>query len=141
MAYYKSGKINIPEVTGAIVITVTAVESAEETVVIVWMNGYTVSYTVGQACTPTASANYYTTELIPVEYGKTYTLNLSAAAANPPRFVGVDASGKVTETATMSVGSKQYIWTPSVDTTVGLRLRGYADAFSQVSNVTEMKVS
>lgn len=141
MAYYKSGKISIPEVTGAIVITVTAVESAEETAAIIWLEGYTVSYTVGQACTPTAGSGYYTTELIPVEYGKTYTLNLSAAAANPPRFVGVDASGKVTETAAMNGGSKQYIWTPSINTTVGLRLRGYADAFDQVSDVTEMKVS
>ena len=141
MAFYKNGKIEIPEVSGDIVIEISARKSAEETLPIVWMDGYTCSYTVGQNCTPSAASGYYISDLIPVRFGKSYTLNLSAASSHPPRWVGVDVNGNVTETATFSAGSKQFVWTPSNEATVGLRFRGYHDAFSQVSDVTNLKVN
>lgn len=141
MAFYKKGKIEIPEVSGDIVITITARKSAEEIVPIVWKDGYVCTYSVGSACTVSESENYYTTELIPVRYGKSYTLNLSAASSMPPRWVGVDASGKVTETATYSAGSKQFVWTPSKENTVGLRFRGYHDSFGEVSGATVLVVT
>ena len=141
MAFYKKGKIEIPNVSGNIVITITARKSAEDTLPIVWKDGYTVGYTVGSACVVSEAAGYYTTELIPVQYGKSYTLNLSAAASSPPRWVGVDSSGKVTETATFSAGSKQFVWTPSQENTVGLRFRGYHDSFGEVSNATVLVVN
>ncbi len=141
MAYYKNGKIEIPNVSGNIVITISARKSAEEILPIVWLDGYHCTYTVGSACAVGASANYYTTELIPVQYGKSYTLNLSAAASSPPRWVGVDSAGKVTETATFSAGSKQFVWTPSQENTVGLRFRGYHDSFGQVSDTTVLVVN
>lgn len=140
MAYYKKGTIEIPSVSGDIVIEITARKSAEETLPIVWLDGYTCSYTVGAVCTPSAAAAYYITELIPVQYGKAYTLNLQDAASSPPQWVGVDSSGYVTETATFSTGSKQFVWTPSQETTVGLRLRGYHDAFAEVSGTTVLVV-
>lgn len=140
MAFYKNGKIKIPEVSGDIVIEITARKSAEETLPIVWMDGYTCSYTVGQNCTPSAASGYYISDLIPVQYGKSYMLNLSAASSNPPRWIGIDANGKVTETATFSPGSKQFVWTPSVESTVGLRFRGYHDVFTQVSGTSVLVV-
>ena len=141
MAFYKKGKIEIPNVSGDIVITVTARRSAEDVLQIVWKDGYHCTYTVGSACTVSESSGYYITEQIPVQYGKSYTLNLSAAASSPPRWVGVDAPGKVTETASFSPGSKQFVWTPSQENTVGLRFRGYHDAFSEVSGTTVLVVT
>lgn len=141
MAFYKKGKIEIPSVSGDIVITITARKSAEEILPIVWKDGYTCPYSVGSACTVSAAEGYYTTELIPVQYGKSYTLNLSAAASSPPRWVGVDAAGKVTETASFSSGSKQFVWTPSQENTVGLRFRGYHNSFGEVSDATELVVT
>lgn len=140
MAYYKNGKIEIPSVSGNIVVEIKARKSAEETLPIVWKDGYHCTYTVGQACTTGASASYYISEEIPVQYGKSYVLNLSAAAANPPRWVGVNNAGVVTETATFSAGSKQFVWTPSVESTVGLRFRGYHDYFAQVSGTNVLVV-
>ena len=140
MAFYKNGKITIPEVLGDIAIEISARKSADETLPIEWKEGYTCPYSVGAVCTATAAAGYYCTELIPVKYGKKYVLNLSVASTNPPRFVGVGYDGKVTETASYSPGSKQYVWTPSEEQTIGLRLRGYHDVFAQVSDVTLLKV-
>ena len=144
-AYYSDGKIAIPTVTGNIVITAVAVESAQETVPVVWKNGYNCGYSVGSACAESASSSYIISEEIPVEYGKTYTMDVVSPAADFGfRWIGIDSSGKVTEVKSetnLGVGAKSLTWTPTAATTTKLRFRGYASAASAFMAVTELKVS
>lgn len=145
-AYYYEGKIAIPKVTGNIVITAEAIESASavETVPIVWKNGYTVGYTENTVCTETESSSYFISELIPVEYGKTYafTIDITTVENNAFRFIGVNDSNVVTEAINnqnYTNGLQTFTFSPKSGTT-GLRLRGYSSEFTCFSAVTELTV-
>lgn len=142
--YYSDGKIAIPSVTGDLVITIEAVSSADETIPITWLAETTCTYTVGSACTVSASANYTITEEIPVEYGKTYTTTITtnSSAGTQVKWVGVNSSGVVTEavnSAAMTVGTYEVSWTPTNANTVGVRIRGYTGL--DVSAATKLVVS
>lgn len=138
---YADGKIFIQEVTGDIVVTIEAVEVTAKTIPIVWKNGYTVGYSVGADCTESANSSYFISELIPVTAGKTYsfTMNANVASSAAFRFVGVNSSGKVSESIghTYTSGEQTFAFTPSVGT-VGLRFRGYSSEFSYFSAVPEL---
>lgn len=143
--YYSDGKIAIPNVTGDIVITANAVESASavETVPITWKNKYTVGYSVGGACTESASDSYFISELIPVEVGKTYSFTMDAkiVSSSAFRFIGVNSSGNITEAIsnTYTNGEQTFTYTPTSGT-VGLRFRGYSSEFDYFSKVTHLVV-
>lgn len=144
--YYSDGKIAIPNVTGDLVITISAVESAQETLPITWLNGYNCTYSVGSACTVSAADSYIITEEMPVEYGKSYTFAdwacPSASAAY--KWVGVDTNGIVTETQDTKPGAVMVYtgtWTPTNQSTVGVRIRGYASAADSLTAITELVVS
>ncbi len=143
-AYYSEGKIAIPNVTGDIVITATAVASAQETVPVTIISGYNCSYNVGSAINVTTNASYAISEEILVEYGKTYTTAYNANNSDfGMRFVGYNSDGIVTEAQNItpgSAGNKTVEWTPTVATTTKLRLRGYASSLPS-AGITELKVS
>lgn len=142
--YYSEGKIAIPNVTGDIVITATAVESAQETLPVTIISGYRCNYTVGQAIGVTEAASYAISEEIPVEYGKTYTAEGNASSSDfGMYFVGYDDGGIVTEAlhyVSGKAGGFVTNWTPTVATTTKMRLRGYATSLP-VAGITELTVS
>ena len=142
--YYSDGKIAIPNVTGDIVITAVAVESAPaiETVPITWLPSKTVPYNVGSACTVSDNTAYFITEEINVEYGKTYTGVFNMATSTSFRWIGIDANGKITEVAVQQLvgGQNTCSWTPTVATTTKLRLRGYMDYGQPMFNTTVLTV-
>jgi protein-tyrosine phosphatase len=142
--YYSEGKIAIPNVTGDIVITATAVESAQETLPVTIITGYRCNYSVGQAIGVTEGSSYAISEEIPVEYGKTYTMEYLANKADfGVHFVGYNNDGTVTEMQKFTPGSSgthTAVWTPTVATTNRLRLRGYASSLP-IAGITELKVS
>lgn len=143
-AYYSNGKIAIPNVTGDIVITAVAVESAQETLPVTIISGYRCNYTVGQAIGVAEGSSYAISEEIPAEYGKTYTLEGNANDSNfGVYFVGYNDSGIVTESQNYQPGkSGGFVtnWTPTVATTTKMRLRGYATSLP-IAGITELKVS
>ena len=144
-AYYSDGKIAIPNVTGNIVITAEAVASAQETVPVTIISGYKCNYTVGQAIDVIVESSYAISEEIPVEYGKTYTTDyISTDSGFAFYFVGYNnESGKVTESTKVlpkASGTFTAEWTPTVETTNRLRLRGYASSLP-FAGITELKVS
>ena len=144
-AYYSDGKIAIPNVTGNIVITAEAVASAQETVPVTIISGYKCNYTVGQDIGVIAESSYAISEEIPVEYGKTYTTDyISADSGFAFYFVGYNnVSGKVTESIKVlpkASGTFTAEWTPTVETTNRLRLRGYANNLPN-AGITELTVS
>ena len=143
-AYYSEGKIAIPNVTGDIVITAEAVASAQETVPVTIISGYKCNYTVGQDIGVIAESSYAISEEIPVEYGKTYTMEYNANAKDfGVRFVGYNNDGIVTESQNItpgSAGNHTAEWTPTVATTTKMRLRGYATSLP-IAGITELKVS
>ena len=143
--YYSEGKIAIPNVTGDIVITAEAVASAPETVPVTIISGYKCNYTVGQDIGVMAESSYAISEEIPVEYGKTYTTDyISADSGFAFYFVGYNnMSGKVTESIKVlpkASGTFTAEWTPTVETTNRLRLRGYANSLPN-AGITELTVS
>ena len=144
-AYYSDGNIAIPNVTGNIVITAEAVASAQETVPVTIISGYKCNYTVGQDIDVIAESSYAISEEIPVEYGKTYTTDyISADSGFAFYFVGYNnMSGKVTESIKVlpkASGTFTAEWTPTVETTNRLRLRGYANNLPN-AGITELTVS
>lgn len=145
---YSGGKVNIASVTGNVVITATATAAAApepETVPIVWKNGYNCGYSVGSACTESASASYIISEVIPVEYGKTYTVEFTSTVADFGfRWIGIDSSGKVTEAdnrTSLGTGKKVVSWTPTNTNTVGLRFRGYSSNAATHQAATYLTIS
>lgn len=144
-AFYSNGKIAIPNVTGDIVITAEAVASAQETLPVTIISGYRCNYSVGQAIGVAEGASYAISEEIPVEYGKTYTMDYSANNSDFAfYFVGYnDANGTVTEALKVQpnkAGTFTAEWTPTVATTNRLRLRGYSTSLP-IAGITELKVS
>lgn len=144
-AYCSDGKIAIPNVTGNIVITAEAVASAQETVPVTIISGYKCNYTVGQDIGVIVESSYAISEEIPVEYGKTYTTDyISADSGFAFYFVGYNnMSGKVTESIKVlpkASGTFTAEWTPTVETTNRLRLRGYANNLPN-AGITELTVS
>lgn len=131
--YYSNGTISIPNVTGDIVITATAVASADTTIALNWNNGYNCSYTVGQSIEMTQNASYAVTDLIPVTTGKTYTVKIDGIEnLKAFRFVGANSNGIVTETIEGSNGQTTIAtFTPASGTTQ-MRLRGYSSAISDL---------
>lgn len=107
----------------------------KNTVPIIWLENHHVGYAVGSDCTPSSNSDYYTCEVIPVEYGKSYTAPFSSTVNH--RWVGVDANNIVTE-----VNNTQGLntWTPTNQNTVGLRFRGYMPLGS-TGEITELIVS
>lgn len=144
-AYYSEGKIAIPNVTGNIVITAEAVASAQETVPVEWLNGKTCTYKVGSACAVSDSASYLISNQIPVEHGKTYSFDWNCPSNTASFYwIGIDANNIVTEQIKEFPGSTGVVtcdWTPTVATTVGLRIRSYSSAYDTFAPVTELKVS
>lgn len=125
--YYSNGTINIPSVTGDIVITATAVESAEPTIAMHWNDGYNCSYTAGQSIEMTAGASYAVTDLIPVTAGKTYTVKVDGIEKlNSFRFVGADSSGIVTESVSIPDLTQAIATFTPASSTTQMRLRGYS---------------
>lgn len=144
-AYYSEGKIAIPNVTGDIVITAEAVASAQETVPITWLNGKNCNYTVGQKLSVSDSSSYLITEQMAVEHGKAYSFNWDCPSSTASFYwIGVDADNVITEqvkTFPSAAGVVTCEWTPTVATTVGLRLRSYSSAYDSFAAVTELQVS
>ena len=144
-AYYSEGKIAIPNVTGDIGITAEAVASAQETVPVEWLNGKNCTYQVGSACSVTDSASYLISNQIPVEHGKTYSFDWNCPSNTASFYwIGIDANNIVTEQIKefpKSAGVLTCDWTPTVETTVGLRIRSYSSAYDTFVPVTELKLS
>ena len=141
---YADGKIFIQEVTGDIIVTIEAVAAKPKSVPIVWMEQYNCGYTVGSAATVSSNTGYFTTELVTVEQGKTYTLNTTTAIPTTTswRWIGINASNVVTEVSSVSGnGGKSYSWTPTKADTVGLRLRGYQNTVSPFLTTDELVIS
>ena len=130
--YYSEGKIAIPNVTGDIVITVQAVESATPVTVIpiVWNDGYYCSYTLGTDFGLIADAGYITSDVIQVQAGTQYYFNIKSAGVTNTsmKVVGADSNGKVTEAIALSniYSDNSYPFTVK-DGTTQIRMRGYAD--------------
>lgn len=141
--YYSEGKIIIPNVTGNIVITASAVSSVQETLPVTWVSGKKAAYTVGSAFTLTDDSAYIVSEEIPVEYGRIYSFEWNCLSSNSMfYYVGVDANNIVTEVEKVFPERPELVnceWTPTVETTVGLRLRGYTD--NNMTEITELKVN
>lgn len=141
--YFSKGKILIPYITGNIVVTASAIPSVQETVPVTWLTGKKAAYTVGHKFTLSDDSNYIATEEIPVAYGKTYSFDWDCPSASAAfYYVGVDVNNYITEVEKFSPGKGGLVaceWTPTVTTTVGLRLRSYSDA--NITGVAEMKVS
>lgn len=141
---YSNGVVTVETVTGDIVITVSAVEIPTQTVPVTWLNGKNCTYAVGSACTVSDGANYAITEVIPVELGKTYTMEVvSESASFGFRWIGINSSGIVTEVKSetnLGNGNLSVPWTPTDSNTVGVRIRGYESA-TYMTAVTELKVS
>lgn len=130
MAYSK-GIITIPKVTGDIVITVATEQNASPVVEvpIVFNEGETCNYTVGQSmATLTSSGSYCTSDLFELKPGVTYTLYVNATADSSFRLVGGNDSGTVTEiciSPNFAKGENTFTFTPASGTTKG-RIRTYA---------------
>lgn len=144
--YYSEGKIAIPEVTGDLIITISAVESAPETAPITWKVGKTCTYAVGSACTVSDGSGYMITDKIPVEVGKTYTFTCEwgTAGGGAVYFIGINDSDVVTEKykwISSKSGTVSYSWTPTLSTTKYLRLRTYSSESERMLKVTELAVS
>lgn len=144
--YYSQGKIAIPEVTGDLVITISAVESAPETAPITWTVGKNCTYAVGSACKVSDSSAYMIADKIPVEVGKTYTFTCEwgAAGGGAVYFIGINDSDVVTEKykwVSSKSGTVSYSWTPTLSTTKYLRLRTYSSESERMLKVTELAVS
>lgn len=143
--YYSEGKIAIPNVTGDIVITAEAVASAPETIPVTIISGYNCSYKVGSAINVTTNESYAISEEIVVENGKTYTTDyISDKSGFAFYFVGYNnVSGNVTESIKVLPGASGTFtaeWTPTVETTNRLRLRGYKTSLPN-AGITELIVS
>ena len=143
--YYSEGKIAIPNVTGDIVITAEAVASAPETIPVTIISGYNCSYNVGSAINVTTNESYAISDEIVVENGKTYTTDyISDKSGFAFYFVGYNnVSGKVTESIKVLPGASGTFtaeWTPTVETTNRLRLRGYKTSLPN-AGITELIVS
>lgn len=140
--YFSDGKILIPNVTGNIVITASAIPSVQETVPVTWLTGKKAAYTVGASLTLSDDPSYVATEEIPVECGKTYSFDWNCPTATVAfYYIGVDKNNTITEVETFFPGKSGLIacsWTPTATNTVGLRLRTYSDA--NMTGITELKV-
>lgn len=143
-AFYSSGKIAIPSVTGDIVITAQAIKSAVETIPVTIVSGYRCDYTVGSPINVTEGSNYAISEEIDVVYGKTYNMEYTANAADfGAYFVGYNDSGTVTEYMKIQPGSSGAFvakWSPTISSTTKMRLRGYANSLT-TAGITELVVS
>ena len=141
---YSDGTITISEVTGNIIITISA-EVVETGLPVTWLVGKKCTYAVGSACAITDESTYTISEVIPVEYGKTYKFTIPSATGSSEyfRWVGVDANGNVTESANIGgTPNSAFEWTPTTNTTVGVRLRMATSAYNaKFSSVTELTVS
>lgn len=142
--YYSNGIISIPEVTGDIVIAISAVESAVETVAITWLNGYRCDYAVGSAVNPRNDTNYIISEPINVEQGKTYKFTFDCPKSDfGIYFIGVDNDDIVTEYELFAPGKPGETvieWTPTDAATTKLRLRSYSSATEKLMAVTNLVV-
>lgn len=141
--YFSKGKILIPNVTGNIVITASAIQSVQETVPVTWLTGKKAAYTVGSAFTLSNDSNYVVSEELPVEYGKTYSFDWNCPTATAAfYYIGVDRNNTITEVEQFFPGKSGLIacsWTPTATNTVGLRLRTYSDA--NMTGIAELKVN
>lgn len=139
---YSDGVITISEVTGDIRITATTSELVSS-LPITWLDGYTCKYTVGQAVAPSASGTYIISEEIPVEYGTTYTLTIACTDNSTLKFVGVDSGDIVTEAKDYTQANGKtytYEWTPTRQSTTGLRLRSYSSAKAGLMATTQLNI-
>ena len=123
----------------------TCSTALQETVPVTIISGYKCNYTVGQDIGVIAESSYAISEEIPVEYGKTYITDyISADSGFAFYFVGYNnVSGKVTESIKVlpkASGTFTAEWTPTVETTNRLRLRGYANNLPN-AGITELTVS
>lgn len=140
--YYSDGKIAIPNVTGDIVITATAVESAPavETIAVTWLNGKKCGYSVGSACTVSDESSYIISEPINVEQGKKYTFSGTSPANDFGfKFVGINSNNVVTEVqdyASIKTGAFSVEWTPTSADTKQFRIRGYSSATANLQAST-----
>ena len=147
MAYYSDGKIAIPNVTGDIVITAVAVESAPttEVVPIAWKVGYTCTYSVGSACTESASSSYMISENIPVVQGETYELTKSDGAnlISRGKFILVELDSnnivKATKEIKYDTCGEKYDYTPSSGVSQ-LKFRGYSSVEAELKKLVLTKL-
>ena len=120
-------------------------DNTTTTVPVTYLGGKACTYNVGSACTVSESSAYFITEEIPVEYGKTYTLECEPTADSTFRWIGVDDDDVVTEVVTSTITQTNHTasWTPTQQTTTGLRLRGYVftEGSNGIQDLTEMTVS
>lgn len=93
-----------------------------------WNDGMNCPYSVGgDINNVTSNASYCITGIIPVEYGKTYTITIDGTTKLYSfRFVGADSNGTITESTSISdLTESSAVYTPSQNTTQ-MRLRGYS---------------
>lgn len=123
--------ISIPKVTGDIVITATAVESASTIVDVPleWNEGYSCKYDVGAVLELKAENGYCCSQVIDVVPGMTYTVEISdnTATESSFKFVGGSDDNLVTEVVNclLNITKGTFIFTPSASTTK-LILRTYS---------------
>ena len=115
------------------------------TVPVTWLNGQNCSYTENADCTVSTNANYLITEKLPVEYGKTYTLETTKALPGGTGFyfIGINANNIVTERINPlgDNSTKSWSWTPTKSSTVALRIRTYSSNHDIFATCKELKVS
>ena len=93
-AYYSDGKIAIPNVTGNIEITATAVQSVSPIFDIEWNVKHKCSYKAGDSFELVADNAYTTSSLLPIQAGSSYKLSWKQFSSSTTfHFVWVSSDG------------------------------------------------
>ncbi|MBR5306927.1 MAG: hypothetical protein IKU47_08420 [Oscillospiraceae bacterium] len=113
------------------------------TVKIKWLAGYLCAYAVGSNCAVSPNDGYIISDIVPVEYGKKYTLVLSSpiVSGSSFRWVGTDINNIVTEVSDEIGGNATYTWAPTLSNTVGVRIRSYSTQADALQTATELVVA
>lgn len=108
---------------------------------ITWKDGYTCAHAVGGSDVVSVASGYITTELIDVEYGKTYTLKLNSSESSSLRWVGINNGSIVEETnVNYTSGENTLTWSPQAGTSK-LRIRGYHSSATAFTAVTGLEIT
>ena len=94
MANYSKGKIAIPNVTGNIELTATAVQSVSPFFDIEWNVKHKCSYKAGDSFELVADNSYTTSSLLPIQAGSSYKLSWKQFSSTTAfHFVWVSSDG------------------------------------------------
>lgn len=116
-----------------VLISEVSVFAADSVLPVTLIKGSYCPRTVGQPCIVSSNSSNFISEPIPVTFGHDYSFSFYANASNfILHIVGIDSSNIVTEVFAIQPGESgnfDYIWSPTVESTVSFRFRGNASSF------------